>query len=180
MENSIISVLAQLPREELEKLRTRAETDYRRIGVELEQLDAALAQQARRDGRGLGRGPGGETRQLVLKAVASFSEPSTPAQVVDAVKASGALVSKGAVRNMVQRLTKEGDLERVADGLYRLAGPRPPTDYGAAAEHGMPVPPARVRVSAFARPHQTSPNGDGRRGGDQEQGGEVVSRHGTG
>lgn len=163
--STIVSVLVGLPRESLEKMRDEAQALQTHIAVEMEIIEAALGEQARRDGYGSGRGPGGETRQLVLDAVASSTEPVTPAQVVDAIKALGTGPSKGAIRNMVQRLAREGDLERVSAGLYRVAHPQPITS---------------VRVSAFARPDQSSLTGGSPRGGDQEQSGEAGPRQGAG
>jgi hypothetical protein len=159
--STIVSVLVGLSREGLEQMRDDAKALQTHIAVEIEMIEAALEQQVRRDGRGSGRGPGGETRQLVLDAVASSSEPVTPAQVVDSIKALGTGPSKGAIRNMVQRLAREGDLERVSAGLYRIAHPQPITSR---------------RVSAFARPDQPSPTGSRPRGGDQEQSGEAGPR----
>ena len=179
LDQSIASFLAELPREKLEEMRDQARALQTHVAVEIKLLDDALAQQARRDGRSGGRGLGGETRMLVLKAVASFSEPVTPALVVDTIKASGATTSKGAIRNMVQRLAKEGDLERVSAGLYQLARPQPI----ASAERDAPTVLDRVvtiRQSAFAPPDKTSPNGPDPRGGDQEQSSEAGARLSTG
>jgi hypothetical protein len=129
----IVSLLADRPREELQRLEEEARAAQRRISVELEQIEAARALQTRREGSAGSRGRRGKTRQLVLQAVGASSGPSSPAGIIAHIFATAEKApSKGAIRNMIGRLTEEGDLVRKGEGEYELSP---------AVEVGFSLPP---------------------------------------
>jgi hypothetical protein len=119
MQSPIVSLLAKLPDEELVALRDQARDDLAQLQVELGQIEAAIE---RRTPRPTGRsGKRGDTRRRVLEAIGNSDRPLTPSDVGDVLSVEENPPSAGSIHNMMGRLVKEGELERVGNGLYRLA-----------------------------------------------------------
>lgn len=131
----VAALLAERPAHELLESRAKAQAELARLTVEVEQIDQALAkqaqQQARRPGtRGRRKGASGGTRERVIQVVrAAPGDTISPAQIIAAMRADGSSVSSGAIRNMIRRLVEEGDIDKVREGVYKLAsrnGSSPP------------------------------------------------------
>jgi hypothetical protein len=120
MLTALVQRLAGLSQAEL--LELRAETE-RRAAFEIEQIDSALELRRFQDQRAEGRlrSPRGATRKRVIDAVRGLGT-ATPTEVIEEMEKTGPAPSGGAVHNMLARLVREGDLARVADGVYALDG----------------------------------------------------------
>lgn len=128
----LVDLLAARPEHELRKMRDKAAAQVKRLEVEIEQLDEALARQARRSARASGTARS-DTRQRVLDVIRDHGEPMTPSQVIAALNAQGTPTPKsGAIHNMMGRLVHEGDLVREA-GQYDLPGRSDVPDINVAA-----------------------------------------------
>jgi len=127
MPSSIVTFLAQQPEAELREMQSKLEAERARVEVELEQVAEALSRQSRRTGgrapqRG-GRTPArsGATQKRILAAVGRASHPVSPAQVIAEMEREGVTPSRGSIHNTIGRLYRNGQLVKVADGLYQLA-----------------------------------------------------------
>jgi hypothetical protein len=114
-DSQIVDLLAALPTEELETLRNKTKSTRDRADVELQQIEEALARRSPVASRALG-----STRKRVLAFIAQRG-PARPADVHAGLREEGGAPSGGAIHNMLGRLVKEGDLERVGDGYYKVA-----------------------------------------------------------
>lgn len=119
----IVELLAERPEADLKRLRDRYIAQKRRIDVEIEQVDEALAKQSRRRGsrtaaRANGSYAPGSTRELVLKALRERGA-STPAEIRAGFEQEGR--SAKSVYNMLKTLMDKGEIVRVDDGVYELA-----------------------------------------------------------
>jgi hypothetical protein len=142
MPSLVVTLLSERSPAELESLRENLRTEHARVTVELEQVEAAIAHQQRAaKGQRFGAGhrrKTGSTRQRILKIVGASSEPVGPAYIRDAMAAQGGKAPKGgSIYSMVQRMAREGDLLKIADGQYTLPVPNGtdsgPTENGASA-----------------------------------------------
>ena len=119
----IISLLAERPEDELRKLQREIQQELARLEVEAQQVEQALARKTRRSpSRSTRRAPkAGGTRKRLLDAVAAHDGPISPSEIIDALRQQGVTVSAGSIHNMIGRLTRGGELTRVAEGQYTLA-----------------------------------------------------------
>jgi hypothetical protein len=119
----IVELLAERPESDLRDLRARYIAQRQRVDVEIEQIDEALTKQAKRRGgkasaRQNGSRPVGSTRELILGALREKGR-SSPAELRAGFEQEGR--SAKSIYNMLRTLTLEGEVVRVADGLYELA-----------------------------------------------------------
>ncbi len=148
VQSLVVKLLSERSSAELESLRESLRTEHARVGVELEQVEAAIALQqraskAQRFGTGR-RAKAGSTRERILKIVGASAEPVGPAYIRDTMAAQGGKAPKGGtIYSTVQRLAREGTLLKIADGQYTLpahngtdAGP---TENGASARQSSAV-----------------------------------------
>jgi hypothetical protein len=154
MPSLVVTALAERSPAELESVREKMQAELTRLTVELEQVEAAIALQ-QRVARGSApgrRGKTGKTRQRILEIVGESTEPVGPAYIRDALAAQGEDVPKGgSIYSMIQRMSREGDLLKIADGQYTLPArngeqdiPQEPTEDGA----GEPLSPAHPNQEA--------------------------------
>jgi hypothetical protein len=129
--------------------REKARTDLARLTVELEQVEAALALQARaakphrsRSGR-----KQGNTRKRVLDIVASGDGPMSPAQIRQVMTEQGKALSGGGLYTLIKRLVDEGELRKIADGQYTLPTPNE-TDSTGPTQNGARGPLSTVPLFA--------------------------------
>lgn len=124
MHSLIVELLAERPEGDLRDLRARYIAQRQRVDVEIEQIDEALTKQAKRRGgkaasaRQNGSRPVGSTRELILGALREKGR-SSPAELRAGFEQEGR--SAKSIYNMLRTLTLEGEVVRVADGLYELA-----------------------------------------------------------
>jgi hypothetical protein len=134
-----VQSLAKLSPAELESTREKARTDLARLTVEVEQIDAALALQARasRPHRSRSGRKQGNTRKRVLDIVGSSAEPMSPAQIKQIMTEQGKALSGGGLYTLIRRLVDEGEVTKVANGQYTIAAPNGtdpgPSENGASA-----------------------------------------------
>jgi hypothetical protein len=134
-----VTSLAQLPPAELAADREKKRADLARLTVEVEQVEAALAIQARaakphktRSGR---QSKPGSSRKRVLDIVGSSDGPVSPAQIKHAMAEHGKTLSGGGLYQLIKRLVDDGELHKIANGAYTLpahngADPSGPTENG--------------------------------------------------
>lgn len=122
---TLIDVIAALPEDELTRLRDRnlrdlerARAEVRRLEVQEHQFQQALARRGRKPGR-----PGTLTPEIVLDAAARTEPPMTAAEVTETLNASGLTVTVNAVRNHLNKLHADGDLEKDETNRYSLPSP---------------------------------------------------------
>jgi hypothetical protein len=121
MSTMVVDLLAARPEDELREMLDKAAAQLRRLEVEVEQLEEALARQVRRSARA-GGSARSDTRQRVLETIRDHGGPMSPSQVIAALNAQDAPTPKsGAIHNMMGRLVREGDLVREG-GQYDLPG----------------------------------------------------------
>lgn len=124
-----------------------------RLRVELQQVEDALARQARRPARsqrssGQMDGKAGNTRQRIVAVLHDASEPMTPSEILAALKRDGPERSRGAVHNMLARLVDSGQIAKLGEGRYELASRSNalagealvPSENGNGTALSMPVP----------------------------------------
>jgi hypothetical protein len=118
----IVDLLAERPAADLKTQREQKIAQRRRIDVEVEQIDEALARQAKRRAGKAPVRPSGlrreTTRQLVLRTVREHGRCS-PVQIRARLKLEGR--SDKTVYNMLKTLVEEGAIVRVSTGVYELA-----------------------------------------------------------
>jgi hypothetical protein len=152
----VVTLLAERSPAELESIREKTQADLNRLTVELEQVETAIAiqQRAMRSQRSAGstatRGKTGSTRERVLKIVGASPQPMSPAEIKRTMaEQGGRQLAGGSLYATVKRLTEEGALHKVRDGLYTL-----PTRNGNAesgpTELGAHVPLSTVAVAPGA------------------------------
>lgn len=126
MPSLIVTLLSERAPAELESIREKAQADLARLTVELEQVEAALALQARaaRGQRFQGHRPAGKagsTRNRVLKIVGASDGPISPAEIKRAMaEQGGRQLAGGSLYSMIKRLTEAGALQKIDDGQYTL------------------------------------------------------------
>jgi len=128
------------------------------------------------------------SQERAVAALAAAGRPMGPASLYRFMEAQGMDRPRNvaALNSILWAAEKAGRVRKTPNGVYVPPGfptDRPLTDYDEAAHKGMPVPARLPGVNGSAPPaaaQQASPNGDGRRGEDQEQSGEVGSRLGAG
>jgi Fe2+ or Zn2+ uptake regulation protein len=92
----------------------------------------------------------GSTRQRILAIVGASTEPVSPAQIRHAMAEQGGFIPKGgSVYSMIQRLTEEGGLRKIADGQYTLPSRNGDAPTGA-TENGSGQPLSMVGPSQEA------------------------------
>ncbi len=135
-----VASLAKQSPVELANDREKKQAALARLTVEIEQVDAAIALQAReakpprtRSGR-----KQGNSRKRVLDIVASSDGPVSPAQIKHAMAEHGKTLSGGGLYQLIKRLVEDGELHKIADGEYTLPArngddPSGPTENGASA-----------------------------------------------
>lgn len=120
-ERTLIDVIAALPEDELRRLRqknqrdlVRARAEVARLEVQEQQFEMAIAKRERKKpGR-----PGVLTPELVLDATRRTDSPMTASEVRDTLISEGLTVNVNAVRNHLNKLVKDGDLEKDEDGRF--------------------------------------------------------------
>jgi hypothetical protein len=128
------------------------------------------------------------SQERALRALEKAGRPMGPASLFRFMEAEGMdrPQSVSALNAVLWAASKAGRIVKAPNGVYAPPGfptDRPLTDYDEAARKGMPVPgrlPGVNGSAPLAVAQQASPKGDGPRGGDQEQSGEVGSRQGAG
>jgi hypothetical protein len=115
----IATLLKQRPIDELEAMRTKAETAMETAKAELQWIEDALAEKRPKQKRRVTRK--GDTKKRVLAFISEAPEPVGPADVRDALNATGEPIGSSAVYNTFKRLHDAGEIERVDSGLYRIA-----------------------------------------------------------
>lgn len=115
---AVVDVLAARPEHELRALREQTAAQLKRLEVELEQLDDALARQTRRSGRASGGGRS-HTRERVLEVLEEAPGPLMPKHILAAM--GEAAPRREALYNTLSRMVSDGVLER-DEGEYKLAG----------------------------------------------------------
>ena len=107
----LVDLLASRPEAELLELREKAVAKLSRDQVELEQIEEALAKQARRAGRqsgAVGR-RSGNTRGRVLDVVTRSARPVSPSEVIAVLEDEDVPTpSRGAIHNMLADLSRKG------------------------------------------------------------------------
>ncbi|HVY78468.1 MAG TPA: hypothetical protein VG898_08190 [Solirubrobacterales bacterium] len=116
----IVTLLAQRSDEELEAMRAKAEELLTSTQAELDWIERAQAAKKpqRRTRRGAKRG---DTKKRVLDFITSASQPISPSQVRDGLNATGEPIGSSSIYNTFKRLNDSGEIERVEEGLYRIA-----------------------------------------------------------
>lgn len=115
----IVTLLAQRSDEELESMRTKAQDLLSQTQAELDLIERALASKKPKRARRVTRK--GDTKKRVLAFIANSAEPIGPADVRDGLNATGEPIGSSAIYNTFKRLHDAGEIERVGDGLYRIA-----------------------------------------------------------
>jgi len=121
MSNSspIAVLLKQRSVDELEAMRAKAAEAMQGAKAELQMIEDALAEKRPKQKRQRTRR--GDTKKRILGFLADAAEPVGPAEVRDALAATGEPVGSSAVYNTFKRLHDAGEIERVDEGLYKLA-----------------------------------------------------------
>jgi hypothetical protein len=125
MTQYVVSLLAERPEYELRTIHEEARAEVRRLQVEIEQIEQALAKQAQRQARRAPRPSrrktaSGGTRERVLQAVRNADDTISAAEVIATLHAGGSSVTSGAIRNMIRRLVDDGEIVRIGAGAYKL------------------------------------------------------------
>jgi hypothetical protein len=81
-------------------------------------IEEALAEKKPKQKRRMTRK--GDTKKRVLTFIAESPEPVGPAEVRDALNATGDPVGSSAIYNTFRRLQEAGEVVRVDEGLYEL------------------------------------------------------------
>jgi hypothetical protein len=122
---TLIDVIAALPEDELQRLRERnmrdlerARAEVRRLEVQEQQFQQALSRRGRKPGR-----PGTLTPEIVLDAAAATEPPATAAEVTQTLHDRGLTASVNAVRNHLNKLVADGDLQKDETNRYSLPSP---------------------------------------------------------
>lgn len=125
-ERTLIDVIAALPEDEFARLRQKNQRDLARARVEVNRLEVQEKQFemaiAKRERKKPGR-PGVLTPELVLDAAAQTEPPMTASEVRDTLAERGLNASVNAVRNHLNKLVKDGDLEKDETGRFSLSTP---------------------------------------------------------
>lgn len=137
----IVSLLSGRPQDELEALKKKMQTERQkladeaaRLEVELQQVEDALARQARRQSSSKAASAGSTpVWQLVLDFLRQHQGPATPADVNAALRAQGYKGSDSAIYNSFKRLVDMHEILRMGDGIYEAPTPQP-SDNGAVKE----------------------------------------------
>jgi hypothetical protein len=148
----VVKLLSERSTVELEGLRDSLRTEHARVTVELEQVEAAIAQQQRASKAqrfGPRRGKTGGTRERILKIVGESAEPVGPAYIRDQMAAQGKAPKGGTIYSTVQRLARDGVLLKIADGKYTL--PAQNGKDSGPTENGAHVPLSTVAVASGER-----------------------------
>jgi hypothetical protein len=123
---NLIDVIAALPEKELARLRDRNRRDLERARAEVARLEVQEQQfelaVAKRERRKPGR-PGTLTPEVVLEAAGQTDPPMTAADVRATLVAGGLDVTVNAVRNHLNKLAKDGELEKDEAGKFSLPTP---------------------------------------------------------
>jgi hypothetical protein len=122
---TVTALLAQQDEEVLAEMLESLDTDIRRMTIEKEQVQEALAKKrSRRGGRRVGgetsRGHSGVKRQDVLRIVRAKGKPTTPADVRHSLLMEGYDITGAAVRNHLRRLVEDNELVTDGEGEYAL------------------------------------------------------------
>jgi hypothetical protein len=147
-DKTVTDVLAALTDEELARMRAgngrdlaRARAEVMKLEIEEQQLEAATAKRARgKPGR-----PGALTPAVVLDAVIRTEQPASASAVTETLVADGLNVTVNAVRNHLNLLVKDGELEKDGAKKYAVTQPmfvpdtfQPAADFPAAADDDIP------------------------------------------
>lgn len=148
-----VTSLAQRPPTELATDREKKQADLARLTVELEQIDAAMALQARagkpqraRSGR-----KQGNSRKRVLDIVGASDEPVSPAQIKHAMAEQGKTLSGGGLYQLIKRLVEDGELHKIANGAYTLPASNGSDPTHRPTENGASVPQSPVAAASEGR-----------------------------
>jgi hypothetical protein len=131
MPSLVVTALAERSPAELESVRGKMQAELTRLTVELEQVEAAIAlQQRTARGQASGRrGKTGKTRERILAIVGESTEPVGPAYIRDALATQDEGAPKGgSIYSIIQRMAREGDLLKIADGQYTLPSQNGPAE----------------------------------------------------
>jgi hypothetical protein len=120
IDSPIAAILAQRPTEELEEMRTKAQSVMDSAKAELGWIEDALGRKAKKQQR-RGVAKKGDTKKRVLDYIAGSAEPVGPAEVRDALNATGAKIGKSTIYNTFRRLVESEEILRIGDGLYEIA-----------------------------------------------------------
>jgi hypothetical protein len=148
-EKTIVDVLAELPTDDLARMRqknqrdlNRAKAEVSRLELQEQQLELAVARRERgKPGR-----PGALTSDLVLDAAGETEAPVTAAAVQATLASRGVKATVNAVRNHLNRLVQSGDLDKDEKGRYSPPAPvfvpdfvpSSAADFPAAADDDIP------------------------------------------
>ena len=122
----VIDLIASLSDDELATMRqknqrdlARAEAEVARLRLQEQQFAMAVAKRERKKpGR-----PGSLTAEVVLDAAGETEPPRTAKDITATLVKRGLDVSVNAVRNHLNKLVKDGDLEKNEDGTFSIPGP---------------------------------------------------------
>lgn len=122
----IVDLLAERPTHELERMREQARETASRLQVEMDQIEEALAKQARskqvrRPSRqGTGSGSTG-AKAKILEMLSTSAQPLSPAEIERGLAGAGIKTTRGAIHTALGRAMKAGQVKRVAEGRYTAA-----------------------------------------------------------
>lgn len=125
-DKTIIDVLAALPSDELGRMREKNQRDLARAKAELARLELQeqqFEQAAMKKERGKPGRPGALTLELVLDAASDTEPPMSAGDVRETLKGQGHVASVNAVRNHLNRLVQQGELEKDKNARYSVARP---------------------------------------------------------
>lgn len=88
--------------------------------AEMGWIEDALGRKAKKQQR-RGIAKKGDTKKRVLDYIAGSAEPVGPAEVRDALNATGAKIGKSTIYNTFRRLVESGEIIRIDEGLYKIA-----------------------------------------------------------
>ncbi len=118
-DSPIAAILAQRSKEELEEMREKAQEVMDSAKAELRYIEDALGRKARKPQRRVSKK--GDTKKRVLDYIAGSAEPVGPAEVRDALNATGAKIGKSTIYNTFRRLVESKEIVRIDEGLYEIA-----------------------------------------------------------
>jgi DNA invertase Pin-like site-specific DNA recombinase len=142
-DSPIAAVLAQRSTEDLEEMRERAQEVMDSAKGELRYIDDALGRKAKKPQRRVTKK--GDTKKRVLDYIAGSAEPVGPAEVRDALNATGAKIGKSTIYNTFRRLVESKEIIRIDEGLYEIA---------ARNGHRAEEIEEPTRLSSGAAPHE--------------------------
>jgi Fe2+ or Zn2+ uptake regulation protein len=142
-DSPITALLAQRSEEELESMRSKASEVMEAAKAELMWIEEAIARKTQRQHRRTSRK--GDTKKRILDFIASSPEPVGPAEVRDALGATGPTIGSSTVYNTFKRLHDAGEIVRVEEGLYKVA---------ARNGHRAEEIEAPTRLSSGTAPHE--------------------------